>query len=68
MWFSFGWVWAILGGLFVAGLGSAFLGPGMGAYGGPPMPAPGPFIGMGIPLFGAAVATVAVVHYFRRKG
>jgi hypothetical protein len=69
MWFSFGWVWVLLGGLFVAGLGGALLGSGTGAFGGPPMPAPGPLIGMmGVPIFGAAMAAVAVVHYFRRKG
>ena len=69
MWFSFNWVLVVLGGLFTAGLASAFLGSGMGAFGGPPMPAPGPLIGMmGVPLFGAAVAAVAVVHYLRRKG
>ena len=69
MWSLFPWVLAVLGGLFVAGLASNFLGSGTGAFGGPPMPAPGPLIGMmGVPLFGAAVAAVAVVHYFRRKG
>jgi|RhiMetdeSRZDD1v2_1073273.scaffolds.fasta_scaffold291093_2 hypothetical protein len=69
MWFSFTWVLAVLGGLFVTGLASAFVGAGMGAFGGPPTPAPGPLIGvMGVPLFGAGVAAVAAVHYFRRKG
>jgi hypothetical protein len=66
--FSFTWVLAILGGLFVAGLASAFLGSGIEAAGGFPAMAPGPLIGMmGVPAFGAAVAALAAVHYFRRK-
>ena len=66
--FSFTWLLVVLGGLFVAGLASAFFGSGIEAAGGLPTMAPGPLIGMmGVPVFGAAVAAVAVVHYFRRK-
>jgi hypothetical protein len=67
MWFSFAWALAIIGGLFVAGLASGFLGSGIGAFG-PPAQAPGPLIGMmGLPVLAVAVAALSVVHYFRRK-
>jgi hypothetical protein len=68
MWTWFSWVAAVLVSLFVAGLASAFLGSGLGAFGGAPIPAPAPLIGMmSVPALAAAAGAVALVRYLRRK-
>lgn len=46
---------------------SAFCFPAPACKGGGPQPAPGPLIGFGLPLAGAAVVALLVVRHFRHK-